>query len=89
MEDLYRQFVGILIVLGGLIALLWYARKRGFARLNIGSTAANRIVKVVERVPLTPQHTLFVISVAGRTLVLSSSPGSCQVITEVNGEPVR
>ena len=83
MEDLYRQFVGIVIVLGALIATLWYARKRGFARLNIGVSSPNRLLKVIERVSLTPQHTLFVVSIADRTLVLSSSPGSCQVITEV------
>jgi flagellar biogenesis protein FliO len=89
MEDLYRQFVGIVIVLGTLITMLWYARKRGFARLNIGVSGPNRLLKVMERVPLTPQHTLFVVSIAGRIIVLSSSPGSCQVITEVNAEATR
>jgi len=89
MEDLYRQFFGIVIVLGALITMLWYARKRGFARLNIGSAGSNRLLKVVERVPLTPQHTLFVVTVLDRTMLLSSSPGSCQLISELKVEPTQ
>jgi|WetSurMetagenome_2_1015567.scaffolds.fasta_scaffold274008_2 flagellar biogenesis protein FliO len=89
MEDLYQQFIGIVIVLGALISMLWYARKRGFARLNIGTAGPNRLLKVVERVPLTSQHTLFLVSVGDRTMVLSSSPGSCQVVTELNAEAKR
>ena len=83
MDELYSQFVGIVFVLGALIALLWYARKRGFARLNIGPAGPDRLVRVIERVPLTSQHTLIVVSVAQRTLVLSSSPSSCQLIAEL------
>jgi flagellar biosynthetic protein FliO len=89
MEDLYRQLFGIVIVLGALMALLWYARKRGFARLNIGTGGSNRLLKVVERVPLTPQHTLFVVTVSDRTMLLSSSPGSCQLIVELKAGPIQ
>ncbi|MEO8099798.1 MAG: flagellar biosynthetic protein FliO [Acidobacteriota bacterium] len=87
MDDLYRQFIGILLVLAALVALLWYARKRGFARLNLPGGGTDRLVKVLERVPLTPQHTLFVVSISGRTLVMASSPGSCQVITDLSSSP--
>ncbi len=89
MEDLYQQFVGIIVVLSALIAMLWFARKRGFAHFNIGKTSSERMLKVVERVPLTAQHTLFVVAIGSRTMVLSSSPGSCQVISELNAEATR
>jgi len=87
MAELYRQFAGIVLVLGGLAALLWFARNRGFARLNLAVGGQDRVVKVIERVPLTPQHTLFVVSFAGRTVLLTSSPGSCQLIAELPVSP--
>jgi flagellar biosynthetic protein FliO len=84
MDDLYSQFIGILIVLAALIALLWYARRRGFARLNIGGAGTKSMVRVLERTALTSQHTLIVVSAGERTLLLGSSPSSCQLIAELN-----
>jgi flagellar biogenesis protein FliO len=89
MDDLYRQFFGIAVVLGALAALLWFAKRRGFARLNFSRPSQTEFVRVLERVPLTPQHTLFVLAIGGRTVLLSSSPGSCQMITDVSEEAAR
>lgn len=67
-----------------LAGLLWFAKRRGLARVNFGTSSNARMVKVLERVPLTAQHTLFVISIGERTVVLTASPGSCQMITDVS-----
>ena len=83
MEDFYRQFIGIAVVLGGLVALLWFAKKRGAANWNFRRSDGDRLVRIVERVSLTPQHTLFVLDIAGRTTLLATSPGSCQIVSEL------
>lgn len=86
MDDMYRQFAGVLIVLGFLGTMLWFARTRGFARwnsLSLRKPSRERTITVLERVPLTPQHTLHLLAVGDRRLLVTSSPSSCQLIVEL------
>jgi flagellar biogenesis protein FliO len=83
MSDIYRQFAGVLLVLALLAAMVWLAKRRGLARWSFPSPGGARLVTVLERILLTPQHTLHVLMVGGRKLLLTSSPGSCQLITEL------
>ena len=86
MEDMYRQFFGVLLVLGILVAALYLLKQRGIARFTgirrLGGP--ERIMKVVERIPLTPQHTMHLVQIGQRRVLISSSPGSCQLITEIS-----
>jgi flagellar biogenesis protein FliO len=41
----------------------------------------------LDRVALTHQHTLIVVAIEDRKFVLGASPSSCQVITELKGDP--
>jgi len=86
MEDMYRQFWGVLAVLGILVAALYLLKQRGIVRFS-GVRAfggPDRIVKVIERIPLTAQHTMHVVQIGHRRVLISSSPGSCQLITEIS-----
>jgi flagellar biogenesis protein FliO len=84
MNDIYRQFAGVLIVLAILGATLWLARNRGIAQwLSLRKPSRERTITVLERVPLTPQHTLHLLAVGERRLLVTSSPSSCQLITEI------
>jgi flagellar biogenesis protein FliO len=40
-------------------------------------------MKTIERLPLTAQHSLHLVSVGGRTLLVAVSPGGCSVIEGV------
>jgi len=86
MEDMYRQFWGVLAVLGILVTALYLLKQRGIARFTgirrLGGP--ERIMKVVERIPLTPQHTMHLVQIGQRRVLISSSPGSCQLITEIS-----
>jgi flagellar biogenesis protein FliO len=86
MEDMYRQLWGVLGVLGILVTALYLLKQRGIARFTgirkLGG--ADRIVKVVERIPLTAQHTMHLVQIGHRRVLISSSPGSCQLITEIS-----
>jgi flagellar biogenesis protein FliO len=88
MADAYRQFFGVLLVLATLIVLLVWAKRRGFARWNgLRMAREEPMIRIVERVSLTPQHTLHVLAVGERRLLVTSSPGSCQLITELPPQP--
>lgn len=85
MEDMYRQFLGVLLVLAILVIVLYLLKQRGIVRFTaraLGKTG--HIVKVIERVPLTAQHTMHVVQIGQRRVLISSSPGSCQLITEIS-----
>jgi len=87
MDEIYRQLAGVLVVLTILGASLWVAKRRGFARWNaLSKRSRERTVTVLERVPLTPQHTLHLLAVGERRLLVTSSPSSCQLIIEITGE---
>ena len=40
-------------------------------------------MQVIERLPLTPQHSLHLVSVGGRTLLVAVSPVGCTVVDGV------
>ena len=43
---------------------------------------APRRMQVVERLPLTPQHSLHLVRIDGRLLVVASGPGGCSLLEE-------
>jgi flagellar biosynthetic protein FliO len=83
MEEMYRQFFGVMVVLAILIAVIYLLKQRGIARFA-GMRGPERIVKVIERIPLTAQHAVHVVQIGQRRVLLSSSPGSCQLIAEIS-----
>jgi len=86
MEDMYRQFLGVLLVLAILVTALYLLKQRGIVRFTGARVTggADRVVKVIERVPLTAQHTVHLVQIGQRRVLISSSPGSCQLITEIS-----
>lgn len=75
-----------LLVLGLLFALLWVLRRRGIAQFSLkrpfGSSGARRL-NVVERLSLTPQHSLFLVETSDQVLLLGSSPSGINLIETV------
>lgn len=86
MDEMYREFLGVLLVLGILVTALVLLQRRGLARFTgirgLGDT--NRVMKVVERVSLTGQHAVYLVQIGQRQVLIASSPGSCQLIAEVS-----
>ena len=69
----------VLALLGG--SLCWLRRK-GLAQFNmkgIGRPSGRRM-QSIERLALTPQHSLHLVDVGGRTLLIAVSPGGCSVL---------
>jgi flagellar biosynthetic protein FliO len=86
MEDMYRQFFGVLLVLGILIGAVYVLKQRGLARFTgmrvLGGQ--ERVMKVVERIPLTAQHAVHLVQIGQRRVLIASSPQSCELITEIS-----
>jgi flagellar biogenesis protein FliO len=81
MEALQPVFA-VLFVLGLMGGALYWLRAKGLARFNgkaIGRAGARRM-RVVERLPLTPHHSLHLVTVGSRSVLVAVSPGGCTVV---------
>ena len=69
----------VMALLGGALLVL---KKRGAARFRLPglSGPAARRLEVMERVSLGPQHALHLVRVDGRTMVVTTAPGGCQIL---------
>jgi flagellar biosynthetic protein FliO len=79
--DFVQQLAGVVLVFALLGVLVWYAKGRSFA-LPIRFTRPRRM-EILERLALSPQHSLHLINVDGRTILIGVSPGSCQLLDEL------
>ena len=83
--DLFRQILGIGTAFALLGGVLWWLRRRGLLELA-GHVRTRKIahrLELAERVALTPQHSLFVVRVSDRALVLGASPQGFRVLANL------
>jgi flagellar biosynthetic protein FliO len=77
------QTIAVFFVLLLLAATLWLLRRRGLA--TVSAVVAKRLSKqklmqVVERVPLTANHSLHLVRIQDRVILIGVSPSGCQQI---------
>lgn len=75
----------ILAVLGVLALLglgVWALRRKGLAQFAGGKIGrgATRQLQAVERLALTPQHSLHLVRMSDRALLVAVSPSGCSLI---------
>jgi len=75
---------GVLLLLG---CALYFLRRKGVARF--GGADGGRQLQSLERLPLTPQHSLHLIRVYGRTVLIAVSPGGCSILDAEQRTPAR
>ena len=91
--DVLRQVGGVVVVFSLLGASLWLARRGG--RVAIAGkrfwTPATKTKKLtaVEKLSLTPQHTLHIVRVDGRELIVATHPQGCTLLSEKQAEIAR
>ena len=77
------QFLAVLMVLGILCGALWVLKRKGMVqtafRRSSKRTGEPRL-EVIDRLSLTPQHSVHLIRVADRTLLVGLSPGGCNLL---------
>ena len=78
--ELFEAMAAVAGVLGLLVATLWWLRRRGLAVPVPGRRPAGRRLECLERLPLAPQHTLHLVRLGGRALLLASTPAGCALL---------
>jgi len=85
--DVLRQVGSVLLVFSLLGAVLWVLRRGG--RISFQGLARKRAMGntrsliAVERLALTPQHTLHLVCIHGREVLVATHPQGCSVVTTV------
>jgi flagellar biogenesis protein FliO len=79
---------GVLLLLG---AALWWLRHKGLAQYGVRplTGARKRTLESVERLTLGPQHSLHLVRLAGRALLVATSPTGCAVLDSFEWAPLE
>jgi flagellar protein FliO/FliZ len=83
---LYYKVVGSLLLVLALLFLLAYGLKRWGQVMN-KSTSGHRI-NILARQPLGPKHTLLLVEVLDRTLLLGVSPEAIRLLSALEKAPM-
>ena len=76
-----RQMLAMCLVLGLLAGGLWWLRRKGLAKFSHpGFGKSERQMQLVEKLALSPGHSLHLVRVGGRMLLVASSPGGCALL---------
>jgi len=85
--ELLRQVSSVLAVFALLGLALWTLRRGGFASLR-GMRRETKSLHCIERLPLTQQHALHLVSIRGREMLVATHPQGCALLMETS-EGVR
>lgn len=85
-----QQALAVVLVLGLLGGTLWWLRRKGMAQFGFKTPGGGKrkSIQVIERTALTPQHSLHLVKVADRTVLIAASPAGCSIL-EGFTEPVN
>jgi flagellar biogenesis protein FliO len=77
-----RQLEAVLFVLTLLGAAVYGLRNKGIGTILRRSSAGarQRQLESIDRLPLTPHHSLHLVRVEGRTVLIAVSPGGCSMV---------
>jgi flagellar biogenesis protein FliO len=80
-----QQVFGVVAVLALLGGALWWLRHKGLAQFAVRGPGGSKTksMRVIERLALTPQHSLYLVRVADRTMLIAASPGGCSILDGV------
>jgi flagellar biogenesis protein FliO len=79
--ELLQQGLALVLVFALLGTALWFVKARQGPSLRL--RGGDRKMQVIERVSLTPQHTLCLVKVGERLIMIGTAPSSCQLIQTV------
>jgi len=78
--EILRQIAGACVVLALLGGTLWWLRRRGFAHFAGANGKPVRRLQMIERLPLAAQHSLHLVRLADRAILISVSPSGCRLL---------
>jgi len=80
--EVTEQVAMVLLVFALLGGLLWFLKRRGLASLPLSPRRGGsaRRLEILERVSLTPQHSLHLVRVSGKILLIGTAPSACSLL---------
>jgi flagellar biogenesis protein FliO len=89
--EMLQQLAAVALVLGSLCALVWVMKRKGWARVGGAGVGwlrgrsftprnSQAQLEVIERLVLTPQHSVHLIRLADRILLVGLSPNGCNLL---------
>jgi flagellar biogenesis protein FliO len=80
--EAFQQATAVLLVLVLLGATLYALRGKGLAMMMSRRVtgAGHRQLEAIDRLPLTPNHSLHLVRVEDRTVLIAVSPGGCSIV---------
>jgi flagellar biosynthetic protein FliO len=80
--EAFQQLWVVMLVLGALCGGLWLLKRKGWAQTAFrrGGEDGRPRLEIVDRLPLTPQHSLHLVRWADRTLLIGLSPHGCSLL---------
>ena len=84
-----EQLAAVGVVLFFLAALLWWFRRRGLAGPLFAARTPGKRLESIERLPLGPQHTLHLVRLGEKALVVASSPAGVALLESVEWREIE
>jgi flagellar biogenesis protein FliO len=78
--DVIQQCLALVLVFGILGGAVWLLRSRQLPSIRM---RGERRMQVIERVSLTSNHTLCLVKMGGRLMMIATAPSSCHLIETV------
>jgi flagellar biogenesis protein FliO len=89
--EMFQQLFAVAAVLGALCVVVWAMKRKGLARINLfgaggsfrgarSSRDSQTRLEVLDRLVLTPHHSIHLIRLADRTLLVGLSPSGCNLL---------
>jgi flagellar biogenesis protein FliO len=83
-----QQTLAVFLVLGLLLVTFWLLRRQGLATLvdslpglkRLGGRPTSKQICMIEKLALTPQHSLHLVSIEDRMFLFATSPSGCQPV---------
>jgi flagellar biogenesis protein FliO len=80
--DFGQQYLAVAAVLALLGGGLWWLRRHGYAVRAVRGRGG-RSLESLERLALSPQHTLHLVRAGRAVVLLACSPQGCQILREL------
>ena len=80
--DFGQQYLAVGVVLGVLGGGLWWLRRHGYAVRPIGGRGG-RSLESLERLALSPQHTLHLVRAGKAVVLVGCSPQGCRILRDL------
>ncbi|MGD1094783.1 MAG: flagellar biosynthetic protein FliO [Bryobacteraceae bacterium] len=80
--EMFQQLVIVAVILAVLCGGLWVLKRKGWAQTTMRRSRADGQprLEVIDRLTLTPHHSLHLIRLADRTLLVGISPNGCNLL---------